>query len=155
MNRVARIVFTGILIGIGVFIIGNLTELLTSYIIRAPETAPKMGPAISIFLTFLFDLVVGLLITVAYGILRSGLPANRILRALTFAVVLIFVNAVPRAADAYIGIPIPNTVVAVRLAGWVAEAFLAAFLVTLIYPGKKKPAGPKEKYPLGPEPAEP
>lgn len=147
MNRIARIVFTGLIAGLAIFIVGNVVEILSSFIIRAPETTGKLDLASTILLTFLFDLIAGLFITFAYGIVKNGLAANRVFRALTFAGVLVLVNVLPRAADAYVGVPIDNAVVASWLVSWILEAVLAAFLIVLLYPGKKKPAARKVKVP--------
>jgi len=140
MNRIARIVFTGLIAGLVIFVAGNVVDVLSSFIIRAPETTGKLDLAATILLTFLFDLIAGLLITFAYGIVKNGLPANRIFRALTYAGVLILVNTLPRAADAYVGVPIDNAVVVSWLVSWILEAVLAASLIILLYPDGKKPS---------------
>jgi hypothetical protein len=138
MNRVARIIFTGLIAGLVIFVAGNVVDVLSSFIIRAPVTTGKLDLAATILLTFLFDLIAGLLITLAYGIVKNGLPANRVFGALIYAGVLILVNALPRAADAYVGVPIDNVVLLSWLVSWTLEAVLAAFLIVLLYPGGKK-----------------
>ncbi|UCE27673.1 MAG: hypothetical protein JSW52_02670 [Candidatus Coatesbacteria bacterium] len=147
MNRIARIVFTGLIAGLAVFVVGNVVEVLSSFVVHAPETTGKLDLAATILLTFLFDIIAGLLITFAYGIVKNGLAANPVFRALTFAGVLVLVNALPRAADAYVGVPADNAVIATWLASWILEAVLAAFIVILMYPREKKLKPPKGKKP--------
>lgn len=137
MNRIARIVFTGILAGLTFFIVGNIIELSTSVFIPSPETGIKMGVAVSIFLTFLFDIIAGLLITFAYGIVCTGLGSNRVVKGLSFAAVLFFVSAVPRAAEAYLSVSVPNATIASWFVGWAIEGVFGAFIIALSYPEKK------------------
>jgi len=152
MNRIARIVFTGIIVGLVIFIVGNVVEELSWFIVRAPKTPGKLDLAATILLTFLFDIIAGLLMTSAYGIVKKGLAANRVFRALTFAGVLVLVNALPRAADAYLYVPINNAVVATWLVSRVLEAALAAFIIVLLYPRKvKRESSEVEKRKRGPD----
>jgi hypothetical protein len=147
MNRVARIVFTGIIAGLVIFIVGNATEIILSFFTRTPETTGKLDLVTTILVTFLVDLIAGLFITFTYGIVKNGLTANRVLRALSFALVLFLINVFPRAAEAYIGIPIANTAIVSLFAGWVVEAILVSFVIVLLYPERKKPNLKKNQKP--------
>jgi hypothetical protein len=138
MNRIARIIFTGVIAGLVLFVVGNATEILLSFFLRVPETTGKLDLAATILVTFLLDLIIGLLITFAYGIIKNGLAANRVFRVFSLALVLILINAFPRAADAYIAVPIPNTAIVSWFAGWILEAVLVSFAIVMLYPMKKK-----------------
>lgn len=140
MNRVARVVFTGVLAGLAIFIIGNVADITGSFFLKAADTAGKTDVAATVLLTFLFDILIGFFITVAYGIVRRGLPANRVFGAISFAAVLVLAGALPRTADAFLWVKIPNAALSVWLAGWIIEAAVASFVIVLLYPTKGKPA---------------
>jgi hypothetical protein len=137
MEKLGRILLTGVVAGLALSILGTVTHLLVTPLTVDVEYVFKEQGFEIVLLGFFFDLAVGFFYVLAFAIFRGACPKQFWKKFVFFWLLLLLIGVVPRAADVYRYFKFSNLLVLAWLVAWALEALVVTAIVVILYPKAK------------------
>lgn len=137
MEKLGRILLTGVVAGLALSIMGTVTHLLVTPLTVDVERVFRDQGFEIVLLGFFFDLAIGFFYVLAFAIFRGACPKRFWTKLVFFWLLLLLIGVVPRAADVYRYFRFPDLLVLAWLVAWAVEALVVTALVVILFPKDK------------------
>ncbi len=134
MNKIIRVVFIGLVTGLGIFIINNIVQLVISSLIPSITFWGDGALLRTLSLGLLFDMITGLAYSAAFAPVQWGVPTNRINRGLLLALVIVLIRVIPETLMIYNYFSKDLTLVLVSGGSSLVTALGAGLFISALYP---------------------
>jgi len=134
LNKIFRVIFIGLVTGLGIFIINNIVQLAVSTFIPSIIFWGDGTLLRTLSLGLLFDMITGLAYSAAFAPVQWGLPTNRINRGMLLALVIILIRVIPEMLMIYNYFSADLTLVLVSGASLTITALAAGLFISALYP---------------------
>ncbi|MCP4231736.1 MAG: hypothetical protein GY771_16525 [bacterium] len=139
MNKIIRVLFIGLVTGLGIFVIHNIIQLTVSALVPSISFWGDNTLLRTLTLGLLFDMITGLAYSAAFAPVQWGLPTNRINRGLLLALVIVLIRVIPETLMLYNFFSRDLTLVLVSGGSSLITALGAGLFISALYPFRNVP----------------
>lgn len=134
MNKIFRVIFIGLVTGLGIFVINNLVQWTISSLVPSITFWGDGALLRTLTLGLVFDMITGLTYSAAFAPVQWGVPTNRLNRGLLLALVIVLIRVIPETLMIYNYFSKDLTLVLIFGGSSLVTALGAGLFISTLYP---------------------